>query len=194
MTTIATSFVAAYVVSLPFQFPIAGFGFGGRASVFCLIFGIGYVISSRRIRMLPVELQALYLIRSRGIGKLKASLRNPFSPSKNRSSSQPKPSQVRLKMLVEDFRDPTPLVVSDRLNGVSDGTKVLLLFDGEVRTEESISPSNLHYRLVYSPLPRDIGEHALTVNLVGTSQPLTTISLSLVGRSQGVGSSITKGE
>ena len=144
--------------------------------------------------MLPVELQALYLIRTKGIGKLKASLRNPFSPGKNQRPSQPKPSPVKLEMLVEDFRNPIPLVVSDRVNDVSDGTKVLLLFDGEVRTEESISPSNLHYRLVYSPLPRDIGEHTMTVKLVGSSQPLTTISLSLVGRSHGVSSSISKEE
>lgn len=194
LTTIAISFVAAYLVSIPFQFPIAGFGFGGRASVFCLIFGIGYVISSRRIRMLPVELQALYLIRTRGIGKLKASFRNPLSPGKNQGSSQPKPSPVRLEMLVEDFRNPIPLMVSDRVNDVSDSTKVLLLFDGEVRTEEPVSPRNSRYRLVYAPLPRDIGEHTLTVKLADSSQPLTTICLSLAGRSQDISGHVPKEE
>jgi len=194
LATIAISFVAAYVVSLPFQFPIAGFGFGGRASVFCLIFGIGYLISSRRIRMLPVELQAVYLIRTRGIEKLKASFRSPLSPGKNQSSSLSKPSPIRLGMLVEDFRNPIPLVVSDRVNDISDGTKVLLLLDGEVRTEEPVSPRNSHYRLVYSPLPRDIGEHTLTVKLTGSAEPMTTISLSVAGKSQDINGSVPKKE
>jgi hypothetical protein len=185
LATIAVSFVAAYVVSLPFQFPVAGFGFGGRASVFCLIFGIGYVISSRRIRMLPVELQAAYLIRTRGIGKLRTGLRSPLSQGKNQNLSQPKPFPNRLKMLVEDFRNPIPLVFTDRLKGVVNDTRVLLMLDGQVRVDEPVSPRNPRYRLAYVPLPQDVGEHTLTVRLENSSEPLTTVSLSLAGQIPG---------
>src|SRR5580704_15464652 len=73
-TTIIT-FFAAFVVSLPFTFPIAGVSFGGRAAVFCGVFGVGYVVSKRRVKLLPVELQALYFLRTDGIRKLGRGLR-----------------------------------------------------------------------------------------------------------------------
>jgi hypothetical protein len=194
LTTIAVSFAVAYIVSLPFQFPIAGFGFGGRASVFCLIFGVGYVISNRRIRMLPVELQAVYLIRTRGIGKLKETLRSHLSPGKNQSSSKARPSLIRLEMLVEDFRNPIPLVVTDRVKSAADETRVLLMLDGEVRVDEALSPRNPRYMLAYVPLPQDIGERTLTVKLANSKEPLASISLSLVGKSRDVSGLISKGE
>ena len=194
LTTIAVSFVFAYIVSLPFQFPIAGFGFGGRASVFCLIFGVGYVISSRRIRMIPVELQAVYLIRTRGIGKLKETLRSRLSPGKNQISSKAKPLPIRLEMLVEDFRNPIPLVVADRVKSVLNDTRVLLMLDGEVRADEPVYPRNPRYMLAYVPLPKDVGERTLTVKLANSEEPLVSFSLSLVGKSRDVSSSISNGE
>ena len=41
LATILLSFLTAFVVSLPFEFAIAGASFGGRAAVFCIVFGIG---------------------------------------------------------------------------------------------------------------------------------------------------------
>jgi hypothetical protein len=192
LTTIAASFATAYLVSLPFQFPIAGFSFGGRASVFCLVFGIGYVISSRRVRMLPVELQALYFLRTRGLGKLRAGVRNPSG--KNLGSNEPKQSPINLEMLVEDFRNPIPFVVSGRVRDISGNTRVILLLDDQVKMEEPVSPQSPCYRFAYVPLPQDIGKHVLTVKLADSSEPLTTINLSLMGRTQEIVSSIPKEE
>jgi hypothetical protein len=190
LITVAVSFIAAFAISLPFQFPIAGFSFAGRASVFCLIFGIGYGISIRRVRMLPVELQALYLLRTRGIGRLRGEIRSHLS--RKRGVNEPRPSPIILRMLVEDFRNPVPLVLSDRVKDVADDTRVLLLLDGHVRVEELVSPRNSRYRLAYVPLPQDIGEHTLTVKLADSSEPLTTIGLSLAGRSQDTSSPTPK--
>lgn len=184
LVTIAISFIVAFTVSLPFQFPIAGFSFGGRACVFCLIFGIGYVVSNRRVRMLPVELQALYLLRTRGIGKLRGGIRSHLPLGKSKGSNEPRPSPIVLKMLVEDFRNPVPLVLFDRVKDVANDTRALLLMDSQERAEEPITPRNPRYRLTYVPLPQDIGDHTLTVKLADSSEPLTTISLSLTGRSQ----------
>ena len=194
LTTIAISFVAAYVVSLPFQFPIAGFSFGGRASVFCLIFGIGYVISSRRVRMLPAELQALYLLRTRGVERLRSGIRNHLYQRKNQGSSEPNPSPIMLKMQVEDFRDPVPLVLYGRVKGLEGDARVLLLLDGRARADEPVSPLNPRYRFAYVPLPQDIGEHTLTVKLADSPEPLATIALSLAGRSRDTGSPTPKEE
>jgi len=194
LTTIAISFVAAYVVSLPFQFPIAGFSFGGRASVFCLIFGIGYVISSRRVRMLPAELQALYLLRTRGVERLRSGIRSHLYQRKKQGSSEPNPSPIMLKMQVEDFRNPVPLILSGRVKGLEGDTRVLLLLDGNARADEPASPRNPRYRFVYVPLPQDIGEHTLAVKLADSPEPLTTVALSLAGRSQDAGSPTPKEE
>src|SRR5271157_2307398 len=72
LATLTFSFVAAFLVSLPFEFPIAGISFGGRAAAFCTVFGVGYIVSSRRVRLLPVELQALYFLRTNGVQKVRA--------------------------------------------------------------------------------------------------------------------------
>jgi hypothetical protein len=73
--TLAFAFVAAFLVSLPFTFPIAGLSFGGRAAVFCVVFGVGYVISNRRVKLIPVEVQALYFLRTEGVKKAWKGLR-----------------------------------------------------------------------------------------------------------------------
>src|ERR1700737_4103259 len=69
LVTIMVAFLAAFLVSLPFAFPIAGVSFGGRATVFCVVFGVGYLISNMRVKLLPVELQALYFLRTDGMKK-----------------------------------------------------------------------------------------------------------------------------
>src|ERR1700752_1146942 len=71
LATMMIAFLAAFLISLPFSFAIAGVSFGGRATVFCGVFGVGYFISNRRVRLLPVELQALYFLRTDGVKKLR---------------------------------------------------------------------------------------------------------------------------
>jgi hypothetical protein len=184
LTTIAISFLVAFLFSLPFQFPIAGFSFGGRAAAFCLVFGVGYVISSRRVKMLPVELQAFYFLRTKGIAKLGASLRNPLISREDGTNSRPKSEQTPIvqEMIVEDFNNPIPMIISDRVKGVGNETQVLLLLDDEVRAKDTVSSQKPRYRLSYLPLPKDVRTHTLTVKLDGSSESLATVRLSLVGR------------
>ena len=134
--------------------------------------------------MLPAELQVLYLLRTRGVETLRSGIRVHLYPRKDRGSNNQSPSPIILKMQVEDFRNPVPLVLSDRVKDAADGTRALLLLDDKVRAEEPISSGNPRYRFAYVPLSLDMGEHTLTVKLADSSEPLTTIALSLVGRSQ----------
>ena len=78
LVTIMLSFLMAFVVSLPFEFAIAGASFGGRAAVFCIVFGVGYMISSRRVKLLPIELQAFYYLRTEGMSKVRMKLDSLF--------------------------------------------------------------------------------------------------------------------
>src|SRR2546428_1539497 len=117
LATVSLSFVAAFLASLPFEFQIAGVSFGGRATVFCLIFGTGCTVSSRRVKLLPVELQVLYLLRTQGMAKVTAILRN-LPRSRNRKqcfSPESKQPPVVQEMLVEDFKNPISLVIFGRV-------------------------------------------------------------------------------
>jgi len=120
LTTIGLSFLAAFIVSIPFEFPIAGFSFGGRAVVFCIVFGVGYLISSRRVKLLPAELQAYYFLRTNGLDTARVYLRRLFGRNKPGQGDLPEDERppVTQEMNVDDFKNPMPLVVSDRVKGV----------------------------------------------------------------------------
>jgi hypothetical protein len=191
-TTIIT-FFAAFVVSLPFTFPIAGVSFGGRAAVFCGVFGVGYVVSKRRVKLLPVELQALYFLRTDGVKKLRRSLRGLVRRENFKSESAPeaKPS-VMQEITVDDFKNPVPLVISDRVEGVQGDVRALLFVDDKLRGEDPVFPEKLRYRLVYLPVPEDVGSRRLEVRLEGSSESLLSINLLLKGRLPETSESIIK--
>jgi hypothetical protein len=194
LATVALSFLVAFMVSFPFEFPIAGFSFGGRAAAFCIVFGVGYVISSRRVKLLPAELQAFYFLRTNGVDTARMKWRQLLGQKKLEKVSSTENGQLPIiqELTVDDFRNPLPLVVSDRVNGVQNETKVQLFLDDQPRGEDLVSPQKPRYRLLYVPLPEDVGNHRLSVKLEGTSEPLVAVSLTLKGRSPETNESITR--
>jgi hypothetical protein len=194
LATLIVAFLAAFLVSLPFSFPMAGVSFGGRAAAFCGVFGVGYVVSNRRVRLLPVELQALYFLRRDGITKLRKGLRRSAGPEKleNGSASKTERSLTTQEITVEDFKNPVPLVISDRVEGVQNETRALLLVDDKPREQDLVSPEKPRYRLVYVPVVEDLGSHRLEVKLEGSTESLLSINLLLKGRTQEISESITK--
>jgi hypothetical protein len=119
LATMVVAFLAAFLVSLPFTFPIAGVSLGGRAAVFCGVFGVGYVVSNRRVRLIPIELQALYFLRTEGTKKLGGGLRRLAGDEKLKNDSPPESgrSLMTQEITVDDFKNPVPMVVSDRVEG-----------------------------------------------------------------------------
>jgi hypothetical protein len=188
------SFLTAFLVSLPFEFAIAGASFGGRAAVFCIIFGVGYMISSRRVKLLPVELQAFYFLRTEGMSRARVKLDWLFESKKHgvELSARTAPPSVMQEIAVEDFKNPIPLTVSDTVKGIQKETRVVLFLDEQARGEDLVSPQRPRYRLTYVPLQDDVGKHLLTVRLDGSSEPLVSVDLLVQGRSAEVGESITK--
>ncbi len=194
LATMTIAFLAAFLVSLPFTFPIAGVSFGGRAAVFCGVFGVGYVVSNRRVRLLPVELQALYFLRTQGMKKLGRGLRRLVRREKPENGPPPESERppTTQEITVDDFRNPVPLVVSDRVEGVQSETRALLLVDDKPRGQDLVSPQKPRYRLVYVPVAEDLGSHRLEVKLEGSAQSLLSINLLLKGRAPEISESITK--
>ena len=194
LVTIIVSFLMAFVVSLPFGFAIAGASFGGRAAVFCVVFGVGYMISSRRVKLLPVELQAYYFLRTEGMSKARMKLNRLIGPKKHGVESPAKTTlpSVKQEISVEDFKNPIPLTVSDAVRGIQKEARVTLFLDEQARGEDLVSPQRPRYRLTYVPLQDDIGKHLLTVRLDGSTEPLVSVDLLVQGRSAEVGESIAR--
>jgi hypothetical protein len=194
LVTIMISFLTAFLVSLPFEFAIAGASFGGRAAVFCIIFGVGYMISSRRVKLLPVELQAFYFLRTEGMSRARVKLDWLFESKKHgvELSARTAPPSVMQEIAVEDFKNPIPLTVSDTVKGIQKETRVVLFLDEQARGEDLVSPQRPRYRLTYVPLQDDVGKHLLTVRLDGSTEPLVSVDLLVQGRSAEVGESITR--
>jgi len=193
LATVLIAFLAAFLVSLPFTFPIAGLSFGGRAAVFCGVFGVGYVVSNRRVRLIPVELQAIYFLRTDGIGKLGRGLpRAGHGKLENGSPPESEQSPTTQEINVDDFKNPVPLVLSDRVEGVRSETRALLLVDDTPRDQDLVSPEKPRYRLVYVPVAEDLGSHRLTIKLEGSPESLLSIDFLLKGRTPEISESITK--
>jgi len=194
LATMVVAFLTAFLVSLPFSFPIAGVSFGGRAAVFCGVFGVGYVVSNRRVKLLPVELQVLYFLRTEGVKKLRKSLRRDVAGEKLERDSPPVAFQpaATQEIAVEDFKNAIPFVISDRVDGVQAETRALLLVDDKLRDEDLVSPEKPRYRLVYLPVPEDVGTHRLDVRLQGSSESLLSVNLLLKGRIPEISESITR--
>jgi hypothetical protein len=194
LATMMIAFLAAFLVSLPFAFPIAGVSFGGRAAAFCGVFGVGYVVSNRRVRLIPVELQALYFLRTNGIRKLGRGLSRLAGREKLENDSPPEREQspVTQEITVDDFKNPVPLVISARVEGVRSETRALLLVDNTPREQDLVSPEKPRYRLIYVPVAEDLGSRRLEVKLEGSAQSLLSINLVLKGRTQEISESIPK--
>src|ERR1700730_3145509 len=101
VTTIVLTFLTAFVVSLPFEFAIAGVSFGGRAAAFCIVFGVGYTISSRRVKLLPVELQAFFFLRTKGVRKVRMKLGQLLESKSERLAEKKHTSGPRSTVLYE---------------------------------------------------------------------------------------------
>ena len=159
LATMTIAFLAAFLVSLPFEFPIAGASFGGRAAVFCVVFGVGYVVSSRRVKLLPVELQAFYFLRTQGMKKLRkkpatdwSDVRSPRTALRPRANGPPRRKRSRWTT------SRTPFLWSSltesrgfraRPGPCSSSTTS--------QREDLVSPQKPRYRLIYVPLQKTWG-------------------------------------
>jgi hypothetical protein len=106
LVTLLLTFLAAFLTSIPFTFATTGVSFGGRAA-FCAVFGVGYVVSNKRVRLFPVELWTLYFLRTDGIRKLGRGLRLAGRRKlENESLPESEQSSTTHELTVDDFKNP----------------------------------------------------------------------------------------
>ena len=177
LATISAFAVLGLAVSLIVSFPVAGISFGGKAVVFLVCLAFGYILSKKRVKMVPMELQLVYMLRSRG------ETRKVKSGKKKQTLVSKESEEAEAEMVVDDFKSLAPLSVAGRIP-VRKQSKALLLVDGKQRDEVVVSPDVPDYRFVFKPGPADIGTHEVTIMVEGSNEP--EARLRLVVRKQGV--------
>jgi hypothetical protein len=191
------------LASIPLPVIMNGIPFLGKLVVIGIFLFVGFLLSSFRVKMAPVEMLLLYRLRTNGTEEVARHHRERLPKDKESKSASTvetenkeefllsSPSTVDAnivhEMIVDDLSHPLPLNFSDKVKPPPDKLlKLRLLVDGmEQRDEDYVSPTKSHYRLRYVPaLPRDIGTHDITIELEGQTRPVAVTKVTV--RAKGV--------
>ncbi len=179
LLTLLAFVLVGYAISLAFNFAIFSFSFGGKALIFFVIVMFGYVVANRRVKLVPLELQLVYLATTSL--RRKHVERKDVPPIEEDGGNHDDAGQ---ELLVEDFKNPTPLSFIARVRNAQKQMRVSLSLDGQVRAEDYVSSSKSSYRLLYIPRAEDIGTHELSLRLEGRDEPLTSLKVTV--RAKGI--------
>ena len=180
LATIMGGVLLGLLASRWFAFPIDGVSFGGRALVFFLFVGLAYAVAVKRVKMLPLEAQVLYVFRKKGSKRLRERLaslpvfRKFVKARADPMAPAPRPVQ---EMTVEDFNDPVPFAIASRVGRLGERSRVSLFLDEDRRADAAVTPEKPGYRLLYRPRPGDVGVHRLTARLEATGEVLVSLEL-----------------
>ena len=179
LIAIAIFFILGIVAEHPIPIMVNGIPFLGKIAVIGVFVFAGLLLSIFRVKMAPAEMLLLYRLRGR----------SRTTTKKDKSAKEvdlvAAASIAPHRLVVEDdFSQPLPFSISDKLTTAPDSLlKLRLLVDGEQRDEDFISPTKTHYRLKYKPvLPKDLGVHAITVEVEGQTKPLVSDTLLVEAR------------
>ena len=122
----------------------------GRLAVAGLFALAGLMVSSKQVKMTPIELVILYRLTKYGAsGKGEAPSRP--APGEARAKAGAVKERADVEMLpVEDFTRPTPYNVSGRLR-TEKRVKLSLFLDDKLLDEQAVTPSSSQYWFVYVP-------------------------------------------
>jgi hypothetical protein len=143
----------------------------GVIGVFALA---GFMISSKRVKMTPLELVVLYRLTGYGARTKAAAVASPFKPEQETAAEK-----EDVEMLpVEDFTDPTPYTVAGRLR-VGRPTKLTAFLDSRQLAECLVTPSSSQYWFLYKPETKDIGTHDFIIRAEGMAEPVFQKSIAV---------------
>jgi len=143
----------------------------GVIGVFALT---GFMISSKRVKMTPLEFVVLYRLTGYGT---RANPAPAASPSKSEPEKDANKEDVEM-LPVEDFTDPTPYTVAGRLR-VGRPTKLTAFLDSKQLAEWIVTPSSSQYWFLYKPETKDIGTHDFVIRAEGMAEPIFQRSIAI---------------
>ena len=132
----------------------------------------GFLVSSKRVKMTPLELVILYRFTQYGARPKRVS-------SKTAEEDPSKENKESVDMLpIEDFTKPTPYNIGGRLR-VPKPTKLSLFLDSRQLAEYTVTPTSSEYWFLYKPEAKDIGTHDLTIKAEGMAEPIFQKSIAV---------------
>jgi hypothetical protein len=138
--------IVGVLASIPFTdiiFKLGAFGF---------LVLVGILMASIRVRMVPPELQLLYMFRNNNEGKAPAVRKG-------------KPEVLREEAPQEMFADSDVPISFSGSAQVGVTTKVVLIVDGIESASVNVSPASPRYRLLFSPGGYGVGTHELAIKV-----------------------------
>lgn len=142
----------------------------GVIGVFALA---GFMISSKRVKMTPLELVILYRLTGYRARAKPAAVASQSKPEQETAAKED------VEMLpVEDFTDPTPYTVAGRLR-VGRPTKLTAFLDSRQLAECVVTPSSSQYWFLYKPETKDIGTHDFVIRAEGMAEPIFQRSIAV---------------
>ena len=121
-----------------------------KLGVFGFLTLVGILMASIRVRMVPPELQLLYMFRN-----------NNEAPAIRKG----KPEVLKGEAPQELFADSGVPISFSGSAQVGETTKVTLLVDGVESGSVNISPANPRYRLLFNPGGYEVGTHELAIKV-----------------------------
>ncbi len=138
---------------------------------------VGFLIASKRVKTLPIELQLFYRFVLQRKPKLDVrSRQKTLEEQAQASTDQDERGRRRKKdrgMLVEEenFENPIPISFTGKVKTPIQ-RKVFLYLDESLRSEDYVSPTKNSFRVIYVPREEDVGTHDLTVKVEGERDPV----------------------
>ena len=139
--------IVGVLASIPFP------GMIFKLGVFGFLTLVGILMASIRVRMVPPELQLLYMFRNNNKGKAPA------------TSNKGKPEVLKEEAPQEMFADSGVPISFSGSAQVGATTKVVLVVDGIESASVNVSPANPRYRLLFSPGGYEVGTHELAIKV-----------------------------
>lgn len=146
-----------------------------RAGIIGVFALAGFMISSKRVKMTPLELIILYRLAHYGAGT------KPGTASSSRAEPERDAKEDVDMLPVEDFTNPTPYNVGGKLR-VGKPTKLTLFLDSRPLGEYRVTPSSSQYWFLYKPETKDIGTHDLVIRAEGMAEPIFQRSIAVFPR------------
>ena len=137
--------IVGVLASIPFP------GIIFKLGVFGFLALVGILMASIRVRMVPPELQLLYLFKG--------------EKTANKKKDMAKLEILREEAPQEMFADSDVPISFSGSAQVGVTTKVVLVVDGIESASVNISPANPRYRLLFSPGSYEVGMHELVVKV-----------------------------
>ena len=145
----------------------------------------GFLLASKRVKTLPIELQLFYRFVLERKPKLdiksgQKALENPAEvPGAEETSGRRRKKDRGMLVEEENFENPIPISFTGKVKTPIQ-RKVFLYLDGSLRGEDYVSPTKNSFRVMYVPREEDVGTHDLTVKVEGERDPVVATPVTVM--------------